>query len=267
MIFNMNKRGQIALFVIVGILIVGAVALFVMFQSGAVKAPVSAEEAEKIVAAEVSPVKDLVTGCVKESYSGAVVKIGLQGGYCSPVPVKYSQLGNYSVPYLVEKSGTSYINNILLLGGNGATISKEIDRCVDMQTMQTIMKCINNFKSFKDVDVKATGELTWKTTFSGTDILLDINYPITISKGESKTTIEEMKLNIKSGLLNAYNTAVQVTNSEVLTQDFDIDAYSIKNPNMILIERQGAPEATYYYLTTIPQESEEKYNFNFAVAT
>jgi hypothetical protein len=257
----MNKRGQIALFVIVGILIIGAVALFVMFRSGTIKAPVSAEEAEKIVAAEVSPVKDLVTGCIKESYSGAVVKIGLQGGYCSPVPVKYNQLGNYSVPYLVEKSGASYINNILLLEGNGATISKEIDRCVDMQT---IMKCINNFKSFKDVDVKATGELTWKTTFSGTDILADINYPITISRGESKTTIEEMKLNIKSGLLNAYNTAVKITNSEVSSHDFDMDAFARENL-FIRMDRQGTPEAIYYYLTTVPEANEGEYNFNFAV--
>jgi hypothetical protein len=257
----MNKRGQITLFVIIAILLIGAVAVFLLFRTSVIKAPVSAEEAQKIVAAEVAPVQDLVTGCIKDSYQGALITIGLQGGYCSPVPVKYNQLGNISVPYLVEKSGTSYVNNILLLEGNGATVSKEIGRCADMQK---IMKCINNFNSFRDVTVKATGDLTWKTAFSGTDILLDINYPITISRGDAKTTIEEMKLSMKSGLLNAYNTAVKITNSEISSHDFDIDAYARENL-FIRMDRQGTADAVYYYLTTVPESNEGEYNFNFAV--
>ncbi|MEM2956034.1 MAG: hypothetical protein QW041_00440 [Candidatus Pacearchaeota archaeon] len=258
----MFKRGQITLFVIIAILLVGAVAIFLLFQQGIIKPSVSPEEAEKIVASEVQPVKDLMIRCVKESYFDALKKIGMQGGYCSPVPVKHNQIGNYSVPYLVEKSGERYINNILLLEGDGITIEKEIEKCTDMQK---IMKCINNFKSFKDVDVKASRDIRINTKFFNGKIILTINYPLTISRGSAKTTIEEMKLEIKSGLQNVYNAVIEITNSEIKNHDFNINEFARKNL-FVSIERQGALEGIYYYLKTKPQqEDEESYEFNFIV--
>ena len=256
----MFKRGQITLFVIIAIILIGAVATIVILRTGAIKAPVSAEEAEKIVASQIAPVKDLVTGCIQEPYSDSLKKIGMQGGYCT-VSLKNSQLGNYSVPYLVEKSGNDYINNLLLLNGGNATIAKEIDRCIDMEK---IMSCID-FGIFKDVTVNPTGELTWETEILPGKIIITVNYPLTISRGDAKATVDEMRLEVKTGLVNAYTAATAITNSEVSSHDFDIGDYSVKNPNKVMISRQGAPEAIYYYITTIPAESEEAYQFNFAV--
>ena len=161
-----GSRGQVTLFVVVAILIIAAIATLILFRSGAIKAPVSAEEAEKIVASQIQPIKDFVVNCVKTPYEKVVENIGIQGGFCSPASsgVKYSQLGTYSVPYLITKSGNSYSNNLLLLEGNGASISSEIVKCVNVSQ---IMKCINNFNSFKSiVDVTPVGEMTFSQSFS-----------------------------------------------------------------------------------------------------
>lgn len=255
----MFKRGQVTLFVIIAILLVGAVVLFLFLRPSIIQAPVSAEEAQKIVAAQSAPVRDLVIKCVEGPLRDAVIKVGFQGGYCNPVPVKYSQLGNYSVPYLVEKSGNQFRNNLLLLEGDGATISNEIVKCTDMEA---VMKCINNFESFKPlIDVKSSGDLTFKISFiPPVTIRADIIYPLTLSKGSAKTTIKDMQLDIKSGLFNAYTAATDITNSEIKSHDFKIDEY-VRNNRFITMDRQE----TYYYLTTVPIDTEEPYKFHFAV--
>jgi len=258
----MHKRGQIAIFVIIAILIVGAISAFVLFSTGTIQAPVSAEDAQRIVASEVGPVKDLVTKCVKSAYDESALKIGLQGGYCSPVPVKNIKLGNYSLPYLVQKSGADYSNNILLLEGNGATITSEIDRCIDIEK---ITKCIDNFRSFKDVSVKPAGKLTWSVVITPPiAITLNIKYPLTISRGDASSSVNEMSTQTKTGLMSAYAVAVSVVNSEIKEHDFNMDEFARKNLD-VRMDRQGTPEAIYYYLTTTPLEDEGEYNFNFAV--
>jgi len=44
-----GKKAQITLFVIIAIILVGAIVSIVLFRSGAIKAPVSSEDAQKIL--------------------------------------------------------------------------------------------------------------------------------------------------------------------------------------------------------------------------
>jgi hypothetical protein len=64
----------------------------------------------------------------------------------------------------------------------------------------------------------------------------------------------------------AYDTAAKITNSEFEFQTFDIDSYTVKNPNYMYIERQGLPTGTFYYLTTIPiAQGLDPYEFHFGI--
>lgn len=256
---SMKKRGQITIFIVIAVIIIAAIVLLTIFRPAVFRPRVSAEEAQKIVSAQVLPVSDFVADCLEGPYKESLVKIGYQGGYCSPVPVSYNQLGNYSVPYLVKESK----NNLLLLEGEGATISKEIERCVDMEE---VIECINDFKAFeKLIDVKERGDLTFRTQFvPPLKIVVSIDYPLGLSRGEAKTEIQEMGFEVRSGLYSAYLAAADITSSELEEGDFDIDSYVRENP-FITLDRQGVPGTVYYYLTTVPLEDEKEYDFHFGV--
>jgi len=259
---KLGKKGQVTLFVIIAILVIVGIAIVVFLVPQLTKPAMTAEEAKIFLAGQSSSVKNYVAECVKLSYVKAIASVGYQGGYCSPVPVENIFISPYSVPYLVSKDN-GYANNILMLSGNGASISREIDTCVDSSEVN---KCINNFKSFRQLmDIKENGPLTWKTSFSGNNAVVSINYPLTLSKGEASTAIDAISLRFASGIPAVYDAALKITNSEVTTQDFNIDSYIRENPSSVTIERQGTPEGIYYYLTSVPKSGEEPYKFNFIV--
>jgi hypothetical protein len=262
----LNKRGQVTLFVIAAIILVVGAAIVFSVRQGAIKIPVSQEEAQKIVSGQVQPISDVVARCAEGPVKEATKNIGLQGGYCSPVPVRAIPFGNLSLPYLVETSG---VNHILSLNGSVHTVSAEILMCTNMTE---IIQCIDHFNSFKKVvDVKEIGNMSMTMHFSQTSplVTVTINYPLEISRGGAKTLIEQMKFNFKSGLQAAHAAAVVVTNNQSTTHDFDYVTYLRANANRGNVPKVSGqlvdPHRIDYYILTVPAEDEDPYMFNFAV--
>lgn len=254
-----DKRGQVTLFVVIAIIVVVGIVLILSIQQGAIKAPVGAEEAQKLVASQLQPISDFVVKCAEEPVKDSVKSIGIQGGYCN-IPVRADTISTYRIPFLVQLPDKS---NLLALEGDGPTIENEIIACTNMTK---IMKCIDNFNSFKKVvSVAPQKDLSLNLHFVSPDtIAVEINYPLLVSRAESKSTLEKMTFDFKSGLQAAYLTAVRIIGSEISSHDFDIDHYVRTLPN-VHIERQGIDTTRiYYYLESVIIES-DPYAFHFAV--
>ncbi|MEK6819848.1 MAG: hypothetical protein AABY03_01460, partial [Nanoarchaeota archaeon] len=71
----MNKTGQLTIFVIVAIFIIGSVLLYFAFQSGLIQQPLN-PDAERIY--------NFVQTCIEEESIETIYQIGQNGGYSFP---------------------------------------------------------------------------------------------------------------------------------------------------------------------------------------
>src|SRR3989338_7169716 len=73
------KKGQVTLFVIIGILIILGVALFLIFRERSV--PTEQTISSIQIPSEFSPLNEFVTSCVTQVSKDAIIKAGQHGGY------------------------------------------------------------------------------------------------------------------------------------------------------------------------------------------
>ena len=254
----MNKRGQVTIFVIVGIIIVVSVFLVFYFLGDNIKRQTTPEVV--LEESSLEPMIKLVEGCVNTEVAKGIEMVGLQGGYYNP-PV-YSQQGDYQIAYDCDKDEAGvFINRLPTL----ARISQEVEEYTN-ENMESIQECIDDFNYYKDQGYKITdGEMNVNVEI-GQNVLVDVNYPVSVSKNEFQSSFNEINFQINSGLSDAYKVATEIVNDECTGSVFDIDNYVINNPPRVLIERQLFSQGGYfYYLNTIPKENEGVYRFHFIV--
>ena len=77
----MKKRGQVTIFIILGIVIIAAVGIFLYFSEFSLKSLIGMET--ESISSEVLPIHNFVTDCVKNMGEDTLYLIGQQGGYSS----------------------------------------------------------------------------------------------------------------------------------------------------------------------------------------
>ncbi len=244
----MNKEGQLTIFIIVAILIIAGIVLFFSLRGEIQK--------EQPLTPEITPIKNFVEGCIYDTGENSLYFTGLHGGYYLP-PQFSTPLG---VPY--------YIKNNKTLMPSEEKIELEISKYIN----EALPLCVGNFTEFQEFQI-TEGEIKTNTIILDNEIILNVEYPLTIIKDEEKSRIkkfENIKIPVRLGII--YNASSFIVNEHlkntgeicmsclldlqtkeelsIMTQDED-DAiiYNIFDKNY-LFENGGEPE---------------KYLFRFAV--
>lgn len=257
-----NKRGQTALFVILGLIIIGTVILLLIFRPQIIQPRMTEEEAKKFVASQIEPIKDYVRGCTKPSLKEGIILVGIQGGYYDPI--EYVQLGEYKVAYDCIKKDSIYMNKLPLFSRIGDEI---IEYASQNEVKKEIDSCIGNFGSFKreGLNIEAGERKIVYKGYTERELIFSIEHQITVIKGGTRTSIPEIPLVIKSGLGAAYNIATEIVNEECSGRTFDIDSYTKDNPPKARIYPQLDEENLFFRIITIPEEDEDPYHFHFFI--
>src|SRR3989338_3113173 len=119
----MNKRGQVTIFIILGIIILAAVVL-VFYLTG----DTLVKQSEGKVNIETKPLKNYVGDCLEKTGNDALTLIGKQGGVINPV--NYRLYENDKVNYLCYAS-TDYSLCTNLYPDLRGTIVLELNDYVD----------------------------------------------------------------------------------------------------------------------------------------
>lgn len=184
------KRAQITIFIIIAILVIAIVVLFFVFREKIVI------EKEKPVAPEIAPIQNFVEECIYEAGQGALYFIGQHGGYY--LPSRFSTpLG---IPYYIKDN-----QNLIPAKEN---IELEIVKYVD----ESLSLCTGNFTEFKDFKI-AQGKIKTQAIILDNEVILNVNYPLTIIKDEEKSRIEkfdEIKIPVRLGKI--YNAGSFIVN-------------------------------------------------------
>ena len=198
----LNKRAQLTIFIIIAILIVAVVALFFSLR-GNLKLP------GKPASPETAEIQNFVQECLDDSLEEVVFKVGENGGYYFPPKVSTPVL---EVPY--------YIKNNKNLMPSKEDIEREISRGIERE----LFFCIEDFTFFENEYEITKGKITPpEVVIEPERVLIEMNYPLTIQKGDSKSKIEDFNSEVPVRLGIVYDAFARFVEEEIKTPEMCVN--------------------------------------------
>lgn len=172
-----TKRGQIAIFVIIMIIIIVLVIGFIFLKNKSIK-EASPDNINKV------PL--FIENCIESTAKDSLFHIGERGGY-------------FTVPNLSTKEGIPYY----FYKDKDYSLSKEdIEKEISLYMDNFIYFCLRDYSQFNDLEV-TTNDFKTKTIIKKNKILFEIDYPVSIKKGEKSINFNhfEYSLDIRLGFI------------------------------------------------------------------
>lgn len=222
----MNKKGQVAIFVIIGIILVASVIVYFIVRNnlGNANIPTNLE-----------PVYNSFLSCVEESTKIGIDVLGSQGGYIEmpkfvsgsshmPFSSQLNFMGN-PIPYWYYVSG----NNLQKEQVPSKSFMEE--QLADF-VEEKIQNCV--FDSFYEQGFEITRRTpNIKIRIENEMIFVDLKMDLVISRGEDTATVSNHNLEIKSELGNLYNSAVKIYKQEqdtLFLENYAVDTLRLYAP-------------------------------------
>ena len=201
------KKGQISYFLLIALILL--ISSSFVFYVNDLEPKKSKEKAEFEVASLdlASPIRNYVNLCLKKTGEDALYFIGLQGGFFKEQAYKVDSKGFFS-----EFAHTIYIQNDKNVMPSLQTIEKELSKFVD----NNLQYCINDFETFRNLGYEIkSNEFSTATSITKNSVAFNLNFPITILKGQNVATMEKFSMEIPSRLDLIYNLANEVTEDQL----------------------------------------------------
>ena len=232
----MQKRGQIAIFIIIGLLGLAAVGLVIFFSGDESVTPVDQEVA--------SDLQMYVDTCLETVSEDAVFSIAKSGGsYAPDVPVVYKGEGLNSLAWYE----TVYGYHVLVLTVEDmeeeleTRISAELEGCVDLTAY--LEKGYEAQAESAVVDV----EIGLRTV----DISAD--YPISVSSDDASKSLDSFSATLNIPLRAHYLAAVDIANSEAASGFFDKEEFMLEHGGELHVEKHRPyPDIIYEVRRYLP---------------
>lgn len=196
-----NKRGQVTLFIILGIVVILIIAIAIFLISEHRK-KIDNKIYEEPYAARLAPIHNDIVFCTESLGKEAIVKIGETGGFLDINPLLYNYNSFYAynnnalelfpdsgvvIPYWGYISDEpscrdcAYIQNIPpLVGDKGETVQNSLETYVE----RNMISCLGNFSAYKaDLEIKyeklpvCNVEIRDENVFFGIDWKIEVKFP------------------------------------------------------------------------------------------
>lgn len=171
-----SKRGQVTIYIIIGIVILIVVGLFFFFRQ--VEEPGFTEQVT-LDSVKVN-VQTFVQSCIKDETEEALLGLGYQGGYLFTPDFGSLDYEGYSVPY-------DYF-----IGYNMLPSIPNVEQLQMNDYLETAFDiCIADLDFFKDYADIETGLITVNTTVNFDSVIVTVDYPVKIIVGDSAVELKE----------------------------------------------------------------------------
>ncbi len=228
----MDSKGQITVFIILGILLLGIFALFLYFTGSVVEeaAESASEPITEDVSSEFIALQSYTESCLESTATEALILLGQQGGYLYP-----STVGEFSatdptnsdgisldpifIPYWHYNSQTNGESTVTISSlqpslddeDDYMSITAQLGRYVD----EEIEDCLNGYAAFIEQEYSVEYE-TKETSVRIFDDELDftLSMPLTTSRGDATAEMTTFYTDIDLDLKGYYEIAAELTESE-----------------------------------------------------
>ncbi|MEK6862830.1 MAG: transmembrane domain-containing protein, partial [Nanoarchaeota archaeon] len=177
----MHKRGQVTVFVILGILIVVILAL--VFYLYGERLRIQTKEETKFDTSSIEPLKTFVQDCIDKNGIEAISLVGKQGGEVNP---GFYQNWNCKKPGDCDKVGYSCFTTEYSSCYNKKPFMKEfVEQELTTYLKNKISECVD-LNKIRDAGFNVeAGNLNVNVSILDYNTIVNVNYPITITKGDS----------------------------------------------------------------------------------
>jgi len=251
----MHKRGQVTVFVILGILIIVALAVIFYLYGERLKLSLKQEEFDF---SRVEVIKNYFESCIEKSGNEALALIGKQGGEIDPGFYKNWQGNKVSYLCYTTSYAACYNKKPFLL----EFVQNEVNNYVKQQ----LISCTNDLQDVarsRGYIIQAS-TLNVNTQINPYNAIIEANYPITIKSGSAT----QIQLNDFSKIINIplgrlIKVADDIVDMEINNPQGIVfyDGYMIRQNGEIEIQRHTIDD-TEIYITRVRNNP---YQFQFAI--
>jgi hypothetical protein len=189
----MQKRGQMTVFVIIGILLV--IIIGIIFYLYGNKLKVQTEEEVKFDSSSIDSIKTFIQDCINKNSLDAVNLVGKHGGEIQPLfyqswcypetrtcdkisylcyTTEYSSCYNKK-PFLKDYAEKEIYNYM----------KSKLNNCIDLEKFRN-----------SGFNIEKNGELKFNVSIGDYATIVNVNYPLTISKGDSSLKLDKFSKQI-----------------------------------------------------------------------
>lgn len=230
------KRGQITIFIIIGLVILFIIGTAIYLTTRETTRPFESVRPQVVeLAQEVQPLRDFVESCIKRLATDGLRKIGDSGGYVDQSKLIYNALrptegeavqmspgAGPSVAYWWHLSSDNRCvppdcifdskRPGLRRGDEGLTIEGQLDDYVS----GNLRSCLGNYEDYqkRGCTVQETGEPKVTSNVAQDDVFFVGKYPIRAVCGSQSYDIEDYYVKLDVNLREIYNLATELTNHE-----------------------------------------------------
>ena len=213
----MDKRGQIAIWVIVAIAIVSAFILLFFLRRG--PTTTTPEETNPQL---------FLQKCIRDNVDSVLGKMLSQGGFANPE--NYILFNSTKVAYLCENRGYYYpcVNQHPMLLNE---MKKEVGDNIKLkiETCYSIMKLEFEKRQYMVSLESAPAVINVELKPGRVDV--DIEKKITLTKGDAVTDFDKFKVAVQSHMYELGSLAVEIANQEATYCNFEYVGYMILYPD------------------------------------
>lgn len=221
----MHKRGQVTLFVILGLvlLLIAALYLYARDQYG-ITIPTN-----QYLASQLRPIQDNINECIQQEFEPGARLLAHQGG--SFTPNTFIRYQNMQVRVVcADIPGKPTCLNLLQ---PFSVIEQELQRYLQFK----IDQCINHDLASKPgYTVEGTKNVAVTVSAHEDAVQVTVNYDITLVKDAQSVTLPDISRVLRDApLASLYPVAVDLVNSEARFGDFDNLGYMLQKRGQYLV--------------------------------
>ncbi|MFC1801760.1 hypothetical protein ACFLZB_04835 [Nanoarchaeota archaeon] len=223
----MNKRGQVTIFIIIGIIIVVALVLFFALRSSLVEQQLEvARPVVEQIPTEFEPIRIFTEDCIKVTAEDGLTRLGQQGGYIYPVlwdNLNFNEInptdsdgvvmGSAKVPYYWFNKAQNN-QNVILLSSNMPT-KEDMQNDLALFIENELAACLDSYNNFVDLGFEfEEGTFDAQVSIVPGSVRVAVTHPLTINRGASQSSFGNFYTEVPVDLNQMYEVANQIVDAE-----------------------------------------------------
>ena len=202
----MYKRGQVTIFVILGIVVLFLILILTVFRDTLLESRFGTQTNDDLVSTQVESIREYVEECIEETGYEIISVLGKQGGSLNPGLSKYWYGEDISYLCYTEQGGPCYKMVPFLTSHMEGEITDYVsERLVD---------CVE-FSSWESRGYEiSAGDYRVETTIGDENVIILVDYPITITRGDSVLEENRFSKNFDVPLGKLARVAKMIVNQE-----------------------------------------------------
>ena len=239
-----GKKGQITLFIILGIVLLFSTAIILFIRSQAKEEMPMVPEVTESLPTEIQPVKDFIESCVEITAKDAIEMIGVHGGYIGVTPEYIQYTAKTFDLDLVGMDPTShealavspewhipywnYMRSVntctancqfdskrppLLKTQGSDSVEVQIDRYIEAN----IDGCLEGLSDFEEegFKIEKIGNISVRTIITDASTIVFVEYPFKVSTENVESKVSQYMAALDVNLKKMYNLASEISNLAV----------------------------------------------------